>query len=292
MLYTCLTWRRAALGLAPLRSCPVVTNSPVADYALLRPLDLRIWGAPAYECGPPSRLGLDGGEVTVVRFGVDGGGWMPAWGDVEFALKTVAGVTSDHLLRLIEAGADRQGSGGYVVSESIRGSLAAPGPHRQESDLIRAIADAALGAHALHEAGVAHGAVNRASILFTDHGGVLAPPVPTLPPGVILAMSDWRDLVTYSPDVLAGQPPARTSDIWSLGATLHLVLSPRPLFAAIASEAPATGVQRILFTRPEVDPALPPPVAEVIASCLAPDPADRFSTAAEVAERLRQGLTP
>jgi serine/threonine protein kinase len=91
------------------------------------------------------------------------------------------------------------------------------------------------------------------------------------------------------PDLLCGEAPSRSSDIWSLGATLHLAASERPLFPGIDADEPVTAVQRLLFTRPEIDRDLDPVVAETVAACLDPDPDARPGTAAEVAERLAAG---
>jgi eukaryotic-like serine/threonine-protein kinase len=128
---------------------------------------------------------------------------------------------------------------------------------------------------------------------LAERGGALAPPPLDLPAGALIRMADWRDVVTLDPNLLAGEDSSRASDIWSLGATLHMALSDRPLYPGIEADAPVTAVQRILFTRPEVDPDLPPEVADVIRTCLQPDAGVRPSTAGEVADRLQAAaLTP
>jgi len=94
------------------------------------------------------------------------------------------------------------------------------------------------------------------------------------------------------PDLLSGEETSRSSDVWALGATLHTALSDRPLYPGIDKDAAVTAVQRILFTRPDVDPDIPPEVADVIRSCLEPDPAARPATADELADRLQGTQRP
>jgi hypothetical protein len=78
-----------------------------------------------------------------------------------------------------------------------------------------------------------------------------------------------------------------------LAATLHGLLSSRPLYPGIDEDPIVTAVQRILFTRPEVDAALPAEVAENLAACLADDPGERTLSADELADRLSAvGVAP
>jgi serine/threonine protein kinase len=181
----------------------------------------------------------------------------------------------------------------YLASEYPSGGRL--GEQRSGLDLpsrVHAVAAAARGAHALHEAGIAHGAINLNTVVLTERGAALAPPPVDLRPGLVTRITDWRDFVTLDPDLLCGEAPGRASDIWALGATLHLAASDRPLFHGIDGDEPVTAVQRVLFTRPDVDPELHPELAETVAACLDPDPDARPATAAEVAERLTAGAAP
>jgi hypothetical protein len=92
--------------------------------------------------------------------------------------------------------------------------------------------------------------------------------------------------VVLDPSLLRGEDPSRSSDIWALATTLHGLLSPRPIYPGIDEDPSVTAVQRILFTRPEVDPALPLGISESLAACLADDPGERVLSADEFADRL------
>jgi len=50
-----------------------------------------------------------------------------------------------------------------------------------------------------------------------------------------------------------------------------------------------TVVQRILFTRPDIDRTLPGGLVETLSACLADDPSDRLLSAEELADRLAVG---
>ena len=148
------------------------------------------------------------------------------------------------------------------------------------------MAEAARGAHAMHEAGLAHGSIDGRAILFTGRGAVLGPPILGRPVGEVARMQSWRDVVGVDPALLRGEEPSRSSDIWALAATLHGLLSTTPLYPGIVDDPGVTALQRIIFTRPQVDPNLPAEVVETVSACLAEDPDERPLTANEFADRL------
>jgi eukaryotic-like serine/threonine-protein kinase len=241
-------------------------------------------GRPRYLCNPPDRLDLRGEQVMVTELAAG-----PAtWSAVAGRLAAFAAVGSDNLLRLLEVGEDPDpdGLGAYAASEAPAGELVAESGTLGTARAARAVAEAAMGAHALHEAGVAHGSISASTIHLTSRGGVLAPPCVDCPDGLVARIAGWRELETVDPDLFSGGLPSRSSDIWSLGATLHGLLSARPLHPGIDGDQPVTAVQRLLFTNPEVDPRLPRVLADVISSCLDADPAARPTTAAVLSELI------
>src|SRR5581483_2365582 len=109
--------------------------------------------------------------------------------------------------------------------------------------------DAAAGAHAMHQSGLAHGSIDGRSVLLADRGGVLAPPPLDLPLGVAARFTTGAVLETVDPDLICGELPSRCSDIWSLGATAHVALGGAPLYEGVREDEPVTAVQRVLFAR-------------------------------------------
>src|SRR5262249_58201683 len=114
-------------------------------------------------------------------------------------------------------------------------------------------AEAAGGAHMLHECGIAHGSIDRRSIFLTGRGGALGPPAIGGHGGVVTRMQDWRDMEVLDPALLRGEEPSRSTDIWALATTLHSLLSPRPLYAGIDDDPAVRAVHPVVFQRPEID---------------------------------------
>ncbi len=261
-------------------------RSWIADYEVLEALPGATHGGARYLCRPPARLAWDD-PVEVAEVAVGDDRW-PQWTD---GMARLAAVPGPDLRALIETGPDRAGTGAFISCESAPGgSLASPAPAGaaalDRAARIEAVATAARAAHALHEAGLAHGSIGPESVLLTRRGPVLSPPVLDRPEGLAARWSTGEVLSAVDPDVLRGEAPSRSSDIWSLGATLHRVLSDRSLYPGIGADQPVTAVQRVMFTRPELDPALEGEVRDLIARCLTPDPAGRPQTAAEVAQAI------
>jgi eukaryotic-like serine/threonine-protein kinase len=260
-------------------------RASLADYEVIEALPPTGSGQSRFLCRSPERLRLDEATVIVTELAVD----AAAWPELTAAVSRVVAVKSDRLLRLIEVGPDIDpaGAGVYLASEAAPGgTLSAPAKELGTTEKVTAVAESAQGAHALHEGGVPHGAISSASMYLTDRGGVLGPPPLGSVAGLVTRYTGWRELATLDPELLRGEEPSRSSDIWALAATLHGVLSERPLYPGLADEAPVTAVQRVLFTRPEVDPSLPGDIVEVLRACLDPDPATRPVTAEEFADRL------
>lgn len=258
----------------------------IADYEVLEVLPGSPGEGTRYLCRPPTRLAWDD-PVEVTELPVAADRWAQ-WSDTMVRLAAVPG---PDLRAMIEVGVDRAGQGAYISCEAATGGSLAE-PVTADSDTlsragrIEAVAAAARAAHALHEAGLAHGSIGPGSVLLTARGPVLAPPRLDRPEGFAVQATSAPALSALDPDLLRGESPARSSDVWSLGATLHLALSDRPLYSGIDSDQPVTAVQRVMFTRPELDPDLDEGVRDLVSRCLATDPADRPDTAAEVARTL------
>ena len=251
----------------------------IADYEVVAP-----WGRRGrrYVCRPPDRLRRDE-AVLVSELAVDAEGWQQLCD----SLIRLASVPGGGLLDVIEVGPDLATGGVFLASENPEGGSVAepeaPGDERRHLD---AVAAAARAAHSLHEVGLAHGSISPRTVLLTARGPGLDLPRLDAPAGELVRVGPWPELVTIDPELLGGEAPSRRSDIWSLGATLHALLTDRPLFPGIEEDEPVTAVQRVLLTRPEPDPAIASSLLDLIGACLAADPADRPPTALAVAERL------
>jgi serine/threonine protein kinase len=260
-------------------------RSSVADYEVIEEIGQTASGHSRFLCRPPERLHRSG-PVVVAELALDAGRWH----QMADHLGRLVAIGAPGLLELLEVGPDLDpgGAGVYLVAEAAPGgSLVEPVQPLDMPDIASAVATAAEAAHSMHDAGLAHGAIDGQAIVFTERGPVLSPPPLDLPPGAVAKSRGWRQLSTIDPDLLGGESPSRSSDVWSLGATLHSALSTVPLYEGLDADEPVTLVQRIVFGRPGVDPALPAELTEVISACLDPDPSRRPQTAAEVARMIR-----
>jgi serine/threonine protein kinase len=257
----------------------------VADYEVIEEIGQTRSGKSIYLCRPPDRLQRQG-PVMVSEVALDAGRWH----QMTDQLERLVTLGPEMFLELLEVGPDLDpsGAGVYLVSEvAPGGSLEAPAHPLDLPEITAAVAIAAEAAHALHEAGLAHGSIDGRAVLLTERGPVLSPPPLDMSPGAVTRSDGWRHLSTVDPDLICGESPSRSSDVWSIGATLHNALSINPLYEGMEGDEPVTAVQRILFGRPRVDPTLPADLARVVAACIEADPSRRPQTAAEVARMIR-----
>ena len=251
----------------------------IADYEVLRPWE---WADHRYVCRPPRRLNRDG-DVMLTELSVDAEGWKQLCD----SLVLLASAPGGQMLEAIEVGPDLQTGRVFLVTEAAPGgTLARPDRHLGKDRRLAAVEAAARATHALHEIGLAHGSIRPGTIALTARGPVLDLPRLDAPAGEAIRIMDWAGVECIDPDLLRGEPPSRASDIWALGVTLHQVLSKRPLFAGIEDDEPVTAVQRVMLSRPEPDPEIGLGLRDLIAACVAADPADRPPTALTVAGYL------
>ena len=190
----------------------------------------------------------------------------------------------------------------YFTSEYIPlGSLSTPTQALTTRQALLALVDAARAAHDLHEAGIVHRDLRPRSILLSPDGAKLAGV------GVPQLLAEGRrdsrtsmapqtaeavpvGAVEYvDPVVLAGQPADRASDIWSLGATLHVVLTGTSLYGKLPDD-PAAVFAHVTDTRPSISSSLSPEQQHVIGRCIDGERVRRYPTALELAGALEQLL--
>ena len=261
----------------------------VADYVLLRELGRGEHGQ-VYLARPPRRLGLDTDTIAVKVLSLGGADGFDALAD---ELGTFAALRSPHLVPMYEVGTDA-GAVFYAMRHAALGSLAAPVRELTRRERLMTVARAARGAHEMHEAGLAHRAIGPTNVLLDKAGAVLAEPaVEHLFTGghTISGLGTGERagrLELVDPELMRGRPAGRASDIWSLGVTLHLVLTGHGLFPALVSADPFTAVRIYLRSQPEPGEDLTDAERALVVTALQPEPARRYRTAAELAEAVEE----
>ena len=275
--------------------------SQLADYEITSSV-LEDGTTPCLRARRPARLGGDNAPVTIWILGPLA---RTPWTLARSRLEPVAAVRGDNLPKWLEAGVADWAQRPVIwvsASTAVSGTLASPPPGMDVAAQLRAIAAAARGAHSLHEQGQLHGAIcpQAIALVSTDQGGppvgdvgttgtasnaaVLAPP--SLANGERpVAQVGYPPLAFMDPQLLRGEG-GRWSDIWALGATVHQVVAGSAPFQGIEEVPVVQALSRLLTAPAPGLGQLPAGVAELVASCLAVDPAVRPPTASDVATRL------
>ncbi len=159
----------------------------------------------------------------------------------------------------------------------------------------RIAADIADGLHAAHDAVVVHGEVAPKNIIVTYQGvsklvdfGVAraAESNPQAVPGTM------RDKLPYlSPEQIQGDVADARSDLFSLGAVLHEMLTGRPLFSGPSQAAILKNVLERRIPPPSVyNPKVSPALDAIVLGLLEREPAARTPTAAALRDALEDLL--
>ena len=199
----------------------------------------------------------------------------PGIRDPHIAAVTEAGETSDGLVYLVMAPFD-----GTLLADLVQ-----PGTSLPPGEVGELVRQAAEGLAAAHAAGVAHGALSLTSLMVV--GG--APRIVVLDLGLAALLRERApagkilrhlDPHTTAPEVLAGAAPDARSDVYSLGAVAHRLLTgflPTARFWRRATHDGGTA-------------ALPAEIRAVLDAALAPAPAERLDGVRALAAALAPAI--
>ena len=180
----------------------------------------------------------------------------------------------------------------YCAMEYVPGgSLAQPARPLDQRAGLRAVADAARAAAALHDAGVVHRQIKPGNVLLGDDGGRLSDVglAHVFTPGVMLTGMGSVTSVEYSdPDLLRGERAGPHNDVWSLGVLVHRITAGVGVYGDLPTGDPLFLLRRILSATPAVSDSVPHPYGEIVAECLAAP--RRRPSAIELANRLATAL--
>lgn len=213
--------------------------------------------------------------------------------DAEFArvaeeLSLLAALDSPYLVRVYDVGFS-DGVLYYAAEHHPEGSLEPPATPPTPEGIAQAVADAARGAHALHEVGVVHRDIKPPNVLLKGGRGRLSDLGLTalLAPGMTTTGVAQSGTVEFlDPSTLSGTRASRLTDIWSLGLTLHRALSGQSAYPDAPGGDVMAALRQMLAGRPELSNDLPAGYRSVIERCITPERARRFATAAALADAI------
>jgi serine/threonine protein kinase len=212
--------------------------------------------------------------------------------------RAVAAVRNDHVVAVYAV--EPAGPTPYLVMEFIAGKSLQErvdqGGPLELKEILRIGHQTACGLAAAHAQGLVHRDVKPANILLengvervklTDFGLARAVADANLTQaGKLIGTPNFM-----SPEQALGLAVDHRSDLFSLGTVLYFMCTGRPPFQAGGTMAV---LKRICEDTPrpvhEADPTLPDWLSDIIACLQAKEPAQRFQSAAEVAELLGQYL--
>jgi len=234
---------------------------------------------------PPARLGLADPIVTLKV--LDHYGSADDFKRITNELRLLHSLRSPHLVELLDAGSV-DGRMYLATRHYPAGALDQADESLSRSARVAIIADVARGANDMHDVGVAHRDINPSNIFIDKTRGrladlglaqTLAGATATIGTGPI------GSLQFIDPDLVWGGKASRSTDIWSVGITLHCALSDIDPFGEIPTDNLLAAFRHVVHTPPTLDHSFEPELLGVIHRCLAPLD-KRFETALEVATAL------
>ena len=257
----------------------------IADYEFIHQLGEGSHGA-VWLARTPKRLGIDAEQVAVKTLAHHA--TEADFDRLTDELRQYASIPSSDLVPLYDVG--QQGSVLFYAGRYFPdGSLAQPARPFARSAVLAALADAARAAHALHEAGLAHRGIKPGNILIDGDRAKLGDLDLThvLNPGqTVTGMEHLGSIEFLAPELIQGQPASRATDIWALGATMHKVLTGRPIYPDLPDGSLLQALRYLLSQEPTLNESLRDEEQEIIATTLNADPVLRPNTALEFGEAI------
>ncbi len=214
-----------------------------------------------------------------------------------YEARVLAKLDHPNIVPVYDVGTDRAGNV-FVVSKLVPGRdlrrrmEESRLSHREAAELAATVADAL---HYAHDEGLIHRDVKPANILLdTSNKPYVADFGLAVSLDVASCSTEIAGTLAYmSPEQAGGEGDRidRRSDIFSLGVVLYEMLTGERPFRGETTEELIAAIREAKVVSPRLlDRTIPRPLAKICLKALSRDPADRYSSALEMAEDLNRYL--
>jgi serine/threonine protein kinase len=265
----------------------VTAGDLIADYAVVDLLGSGGHGQ-FFTARPPQRLGLDA-DLVVVK--VIAGGDDRQFARFTRELQMFAAVANPNLVQLYDAGQHEEWF--FYSMEWCSGGSFDRAEALERADALRGVSQIARAAHSLHGAGIVHRDIRPSNMLRRlDGSAALADlGLAQLGSGSVTSMAPTESIGFLDPAVLLGDPTGPQTDIYSLAASLHWLLTGQHLFAGLDPSDPLKAVRTVLRQPARVArDLLRPAEADLIEASTSKELGARPSTAEQFAALVEELL--
>ena len=181
----------------------------------------------------------------------------------------------------------------YVDSQPLSQRIATAG-RLSVAETLSVVAQTAQALDAAHAGGVVHRDIKPSNLLVRPNGSVVVVDFGVARSAAVTSVTGTNAVLGtalyMAPEQASGRPVSPATDIYALGAVAYHCLAGHPPFTG---GNPLEIAVRHLHDDPPPLPAdVPAPVRALVERTLAKDPADRYPTAAALANAARAAMTP
>ncbi len=203
-----------------------------------------------------------------------------------------------NVVQVFDFGFDEAAHHHFIVMEAVPGrscaELLRERGHLDVEEAVEIVAQACRGLDYAHRNGVVHRDVKPGNLLVTDDGGVKLADFgiakATEQSSITQVGSVLGTAAYLAPEQARGEASGPRSDLYALGVVAYQLLSGRLPYEAMSLSELALKQQRELpAPLEELNPAVPPALAQAIALALELEPEGRPATAAAMEQSIRDG---
>ncbi|WBB52689.1 serine/threonine-protein kinase [Verrucosispora sp. WMMD573] len=214
--------------------------------------------------------------------------------------RIMAALRHPGIVQVYDCGEDDLPDGGradYLVMEFVTGQ---PLSKRIEAEgrldvglTMSVVAQSAQALHAAHAGGIVHRDVKPSNLLIQEDGTVVLVDFGVARSTNVTSITSTNAVpgtaLYMAPEQAAGRPVSGATDLYALGAVAYCCLTGSPPFTG--DNPLQVAVRHLDDPPPELPHDIPEAVRVLVDRALAKDPADRFSSAAAMAEAARAAVS-